>query len=247
MLRTTEIWSSESGDVTFDFHQQTITLRDQGSLSFEGSARPDNKGRPARVVVQNLRIIDDRTEKTTPAIRFTRLNNSQIRDVSVNRAEIACRIEHCWDFEIDSCVFIHGTAGLQVTSNTNGLTVDDCTIEKMTGLSIAAENSRNLVFTRTCKIHGIPPDPEGRTVARFVDCGSVMFEARLMHCVPHVMDGLILFNGQKTESIVCNPWILRTGEGSAVIFRDVPHDLLRSESAIEMRRQSLVDPKPKLK
>lgn len=232
-----QIVETDEGNQEINYQHRRVILRDSGCFVFTGKSKTE---RAKRIHLKNLLIFDERTDAKTPAITFRWCNNCSLAEASIHGSAVAIKLANVWDFEIHSSLVFQGGIGLEITEDTNGCTAQNLTLEKLTGESILASQSRNLVFDRTCKIHGFglntgDAHKTPRTVARFRDCGSVWLECRLMHCVPDPLSGLIEFRGQKTECLVVSPWILRTAPGLDVTLMDVPKTLEKSGAAINMR------------
>jgi hypothetical protein len=222
-----------------DYTAATYVLQDQGRFEFDSP----RDTRSAFVTLQNVRLIDEREDKSKPAISFRQMKNVTLRNVTVNKADIACRFENVWDSTIESCAFVYGVDGLQIVRDCNNIVCRDLRIEQMTGDSLVCRRSRQLVFERSCKIHGIPTDDVKRSLAAFGDCETVVFETRLMHGKPHERNGLVLFYGKKTGRVIFRPLITNTAEGESLMLRNTPDNMRLINEPIDWREPSLVDPK----
>jgi hypothetical protein len=231
-----------------DFNGQTVILRDNGRFLISGtSAANDRRARHIRV--KNLHIVDERLATDIACFTFSWTSNCSLEDCTINgrRGNNVClELINTWDFELKSVNMTNSGQGLKITDNCNGVIMCCSNIEKMNKESIYASQSRNLVFDITNKIHGfghkeIEQHNVPRIVAKFIDCGSTYFQIRLMHCVPLPNDGLVYWEGPKTEKIVAMPLVLRSKEGPCCVVKNAPRNLEIVIQEINQRRPSLVD------
>jgi hypothetical protein len=225
----------------YDFSDAIITLKDDGCFIF---GPRQNDPWPGWCDIERLRIFDEREDSSQPAITLHNLRTPRLNRCSVNGAGLALRIDHCHDVRLENTTLIHGLTGLEIRGNTNRVTASNLVVEQMTGVYILARDSVMLHFDRSCKLHGIPDDSTPRCMVQLGNCGSVWLESQIMHAVPHASNGLVLVYGSRwTENIILRPWIMRSGDGPVAVLRNVPPELEYVIEPVNMRRQSLKNPK----
>jgi hypothetical protein len=231
------------GHVVFDFRMLQVVLRDNGRLEF-CSLGPDKF---STVRIANLKIIDQRSDKTLPALTIRNGMNVLIESVAFacGRDGVALELTQCWDTKLSYVSIQAPRIGLKITNNCNWIDCRSVTIQKAYEESILAEDSRNLFFDSHCKLHGFGTREQEhltpRVMVRYRNCGSVRYHAAMMHCMPDPDFGLIDIVGQKSENMLIEPLVMRCGVGEITRMRDVPASIQsRTSGTVEWRQPSLV-------